>query len=382
MQDNKRATEAAPTQHKDTLLFSDNQICHDLDDDFNEITKDDNFGFVSAKYLYNLNVTEIKCLIEPILPSSGVIAIAGASDTGKSAFIRFLSLSIVLRMPDFLGWKINAKYNRVLFVSTEDDMNSTAFLLRKQCTNMGGDINLLDNLSFLFETDNLINKIDNMLNRTPADMVCVDCFGDLYGNDMNQNNKVRSFLNDFKQLAVKHDCLFFFLHHCGKRTEQFSPSKNNLIGSQGFEASMRLVLELRSDFSGPSMKHLCIVKGNYLPSEYKFDSYDLIFDDNLRFINTGKRTPFEQLKQVDDDKAEKYDKAITLKNQGMSLQQIADELGYKNKSSVSRLIGSVAVATTLGKSNKQQQDSNSVAPPLPQSNNEQQQSNDQTELPF
>jgi hypothetical protein len=130
------------------------------------------------------------------------------------------------------------------------------------------------------------------------------------------------------------------------------------------------------------MKHLCIVKGNYLPSEYKFDSYDLIFDDNLRFINTGKRTPFEQLKQVDDDKAEKYDKAITLKNQGMSLRQIADELGYKNKSSVSRLIGSVAVATTLGKSNKQQQDSNSVAPPLPQSNNEQQQSNDQTELPF
>jgi hypothetical protein len=38
MQDNKRATEAAPTQHKDTLLFSDNQICHDLDDDFNALT--------------------------------------------------------------------------------------------------------------------------------------------------------------------------------------------------------------------------------------------------------------------------------------------------------------------------------------------------------
>ena len=41
MEDNKRAAEAAPTQHKDTDLFSDNQICHDLDDDFIQATTEE-----------------------------------------------------------------------------------------------------------------------------------------------------------------------------------------------------------------------------------------------------------------------------------------------------------------------------------------------------
>lgn len=388
MQKNKkRAAEATPDKtktqrHKDSENLIPDKICHALDADYDLVMADDTYGFVSAKVLFDMDVEKIPCLVEPILPASGIVAIAGPSDCGKSAFLRYLSICIALKKPDFLGWKINAKYHKVLFASTEDDNTATSFLLRKQCTNDGGDLDQLNNLSFAFETDNLTNRIDKMLSQSPCDLVCVDCFSDLYGGEMNQNNKVRFFLNDFKQLAVKHECLFFFLHHTRKQSETFTPSKNNLIGSQGFEASMRLVLELRNDLTDARLKHLCIVKGNYLPSQFKYDAYDLIFDENLRFTNTGKRTPFESIRQADDSKAELYDKAVTLKNQGKSLQQIATELGYKNKSSVSRLIGTVAVANSLEKSNEQRPKNNTVAEVLPQSNNEQHQSNIHEDLPF
>jgi RecA-family ATPase len=338
--------------------------------------------FVSAKVLYEKDIENIPTLIEPILPKAGIVCIAGASDTGKSAFLRFLGLSIVGNKPDFLGMPINAVYNKVIYVSTEDDDLAVSYLIRKQNKemNIGGE--LLDNMKFLFDTQDLISKLDTQLSEEPVDVVFIDCFSDLYGGEMNQNNKVRTFLNQFEQLANKYHCLFFFLHHCGKHTEMLMPSKNNLIGSQGLEAKMRLVLELRTDLQNSNIKHLCVVKGNYLPAKYKYESYDLRFDENMCFTDTGTRTPFEQLAKVDDMTAEKYTKTLEMKQQGMSMQSIAEELGYKNKSSVSRLMSSVACCKTLGKSNEQRNDNKDVARVLRQSNDKQQQSNNDAKLPF
>ena len=90
------------------------------------------------------------------------------------------------------------------------------------------------------------------------------------------------------------------------------PSKHNLLGSQAFEAKMRLVLELRSDISDVTYKHLCCVKGNYLSAEYKSESIKLHFSDHLTFKETGERV----------------------------YEQIAKKLGYKDKSSVTKLIQS------------------------------------------
>ncbi len=92
------------------------------------------------------------------------------------------------------------------------------------------------------------------------------------------------------------------MDHTGKRTQKLVPSKDNLLSGQGFEAKMRLVMELRNDKSDENTKHLCIVKGNYLGKEYKNDSYKLTFDpDTFIFSNTGERVPFENLATVTED---------------------------------------------------------------------------------
>ena len=161
------------------------------------------------------------------------------------------------------------------------------------------------------------------------------------------------FLNQYSQLANKYQCLIIFLHHCGKRTENFMPSKHNLLGSQAFEAKMRLVLELRSDVADKTVKHLCCVKGNYLSADYKTESIKLKFSENLTFheesiklkfsenltfYETGERVPYENLVPESGDVDDKYELVMQLKSEGRTLDEIAKIIGYKDKSGVSKFI--------------------------------------------
>ena len=80
-----------------------------------------------------------------------------------------------------------------------------------------------------------------------------------------------------------------FLHHIKKSTAGSRPNKNNILGSQGFEAKMRSVMMLTKDTNDTSLRHLCVVKCNYMPEANKADSYVLRFNEQLAFENTGKR---------------------------------------------------------------------------------------------
>ena len=274
-------------------------------------------------------------LLDPILPRSGVVALIGSSDSGKSSLLRGLAMAIVSGKEEYIGFKLNARSRRAMYISTEDDEASLASLMRRQ-TALSSTYDALsyDNLHFIFNTDNLLETIElGLIHRTP-DVVIVDAFADLYTGPLNENNRVRGFLQAFSQLAVKYQTLFIFLHHTGKRTENLAPSKHNAIGSQGFEAKMRLVMELRADNERADIRHLCIVKGNYLPSEYKHDSFELRFTPELNFEATGERVPFGLLREHNNDDDEKLQLIQQMRSEGKTYQQIADEMGYKSKTTI------------------------------------------------
>ncbi len=293
---------------------------------------------ITGEQLLLSDVKEIPCLVEPFLQQTGLACLAGSSDTGKSSILRQLAVSIVTGETDFIGFKINAKHRSVIYVSTEDLERETAYLLFRQSKKHTPK--MLHGLRFIFDITGLYSELDKRLTIKPADLVIIDCFADAYGSDLKDTQRIRTFLHPFQELAQKHQCLILFLHHTGKRTENFEPSKNNLLSGQGFEAKMRLVIELRADLMNPSFRHLCIVKGNYLPASFKKESYALKFDEqNFTFTNTGERIPFELLvKQADPDNGKaKYEQAKELKERGNSYEQIANAIGYNSKGSVSKL---------------------------------------------
>ena len=286
--------------------------------------------------------TENPTLLDPILPRQGVVALVGSSDSGKSSLLRGLAMAVVSGKEEFIGFRLNTRYRRAIYVSTEDDQQSVGALMRRQ-TGSPTDLEAMeyDGLHFIFDTDNLLATLELGLKSYVPDVVIVDAFADLYSGPMNENNRVRGFLQGFSQLAAKYDTLFIFLHHTGKRTEMLTPSKHNAIGSQGFEAKMRLMMELRPDPERHDIRHLCIVKGNYLPSEYKHDSFELRFDQNLNYTATGERVPFAQLRERDPEKesseAERLELIKSLRDEGKTLQEIADIVGLST-STVHRLL--------------------------------------------
>ena len=62
----------------------------------------------------------------------------------------------------------------------------------------------------------------------------------------------------------------------------------------------------------------------------------------LQFEATGERVPFSLLKDRDPDKeaeeAEKLELIRSMRDEGKTYQQIADELGYKSRSSVLNML--------------------------------------------
>lgn len=244
--------------------------------------------------LWEDGITEIPMLYE-IFPMFGLWFVIGASDVGKSLFLRQLAMC-VSGGKSFLRRKFNGKYMVAIYVSSEDDSISFSVISKKQNKTIQLTKEDAQRLFCHFDTLDLVNYLDDLLNDYPADLIILDAFGDMFNNkDINQNNQVRQFLQPFVAIAEKHRCSVGMLHHTSKRSEELEPNKNNAIGSQGIEAKARFVAELRLDKNNPALRHLCIVKGNYLPAEEKTKSYVLEMDENLCFDFTGDRVDFKDL---------------------------------------------------------------------------------------
>jgi RecA-family ATPase len=292
-------------------------------------------GIFSASELLSRNIESIPCLLEPILPKVGLIGLAGSSDTGKSSLLRQLAIWVCVGYDKFLGFQLNSTHRKAIYCSTEDDDFAVSFLLNRANRDLNLTSDKFNGLTFIFDTHNLLEKLEKILSANRVDLIVIDAFTDLYGKSMNDTNQVRTYLNDFSQLAQQYQCLIVFLHHTGKRTEDLIPSKHNLLGSQGFEAKMRLVIELRNDQIEPTKRHLCIVKGNYLPREYKTESFVLDFNENMLFRMTDERRLFEELRA--DNKVEVKEIVRAMKENGKTQVEIASELKI-SQATVSRYL--------------------------------------------
>lgn len=291
-------------------------------------------------------------LVEPLFPQCGLGAVIGSSDCGKSTLLRQLA-ACVAGGRDFLLWKTFPVHKRVLYVSTEDDSSAMSELLKRQNKAWQLSKEEAERVEFLFSCDCIAEKVEACLVAKPVDLVIIDTFGDICKDDISQSNNIRNLLNLFADTARRHGCFILFAHHIRKTGENTAPSKLNALGSQAFEAKMRVLIELRRSKRNKDLLHLCIVKGNYLPNDYKQQSFDLQTDSDMNFTATGGRTELseinsylpvilpvneEQLALMQQKEKDK-ETIIKLYKQGKSIRKIS-ELVPQSKSTVQRIIKS------------------------------------------
>jgi len=299
-------------------------------------------SFYSGEYLIKRKIETLPTLLDPIFPRVGSIAIAGSSDLGKSTLLRQLAIAVCVGDSTFLGWKLNPVHKSAMVVSTEDFADLMTITLKTFNKERKLDYSKYKDIHFMFVIENLLEKLEAFIKDNPIDLLVMDAFLDIFDGVINDGGQVRRFITKYDQLAAKYGFLVVFNHHAGKRTQQFAPSKDNLLGSQSFEAKMRLVIEVRPDLAIDNRLHLCIVKGNYLAPEYKLESYIIESNENRYFSNTGERGLFEDLREGVTEKKDLKKLCFDLSEEGKTIREIELELrseGYKiSKSTVSRYI--------------------------------------------
>lgn len=256
----------------------------------------ENTSVRTLEELLQLEGNEQPKLLAPLLLQTGLAGIIGSSDTGKSCLARQLCLNVIDGKKEFLGFQLNPVHKQAIYVTTEDDENSTAFAYKRMlkeshCTNATG-------LRVVFEQEDLLEQLDKLLSEKPADVVVIDAYLDIAPPDSNQASQTRKILHQYRSLTQRYETLILFVHHTGKAARNIGPSKHGAVGSQSWEAKLRTVIELRSDIMEPNKKHLCVVKGNNISQEFKNSSFLLEFDERtLSFTNTGARVGFDELVQ-------------------------------------------------------------------------------------
>lgn len=254
---------------------------------------------ISAYELLMRPNTEIETLWKPFLPFGTLTLLYGASDTGKSMFLRNLCLAVVGRKKSFCGFELNPKHGAALYLATEDDEGLTTSALRAAQVVLG---NFEDAKRLLFTFD-AETDIAAFLEKTPCDIVVIDCFTDtMTHGKLNDAQDVREIAGHYATIAKEFNCSVVLLHHSGKRAEDGAPSKHNGVGSQSLQAKCRAAYEFRADNDDATLRHFCCTKGNFLPSEYKHQSYSLRFhEDTLTFSDvrnldgTHTRKNFQEL---------------------------------------------------------------------------------------
>ena len=270
----------------------------------------------TAQELYDREIDKIPMFWSLGIPRTGIATLAGSSDTGKSCFLRTLSIATANQDTSFLGYELNSRQKGVIYVSTEDNDDAFSVLVKRHCKiqNKEG----LNSMKVLFDSSNYVSELGKLLIQYPSCLVVIDALTDIFKGDMNRTNEIRGFMDCFKSLASKHDCVIIFLHHIGKQSETKKPSKRGLLGSQGIEAKSRAVFELRRDPADNNIRHLCVLKGNYIDDNLKEKSVELEFHkDSLTFSNTGKRVSMDKIFEGAE-------------NPNLELKQLAQKLKRSN----------------------------------------------------
>lgn len=233
---------------------------------------------LSAEELASIEENEIPHIWEPYFPKVGLVGICGASESGKSTIIRQLCLAICNNEKSFLGSKLNPVHNNTLYISTEDNALSSGIILKSQSKLYP---NSLRGAKFGFNISNPLKFLNVQFSKYKFDLVVIDVWSDLYGDNPNDFSKVRKNLNQYSDLASKFETCICIIHHNTKHSEKLDPSKTNLNGSQAIEAKLRALLEVRVTNEQETM--VSILKGNYISKQMKKKRLILDCDESLNF---------------------------------------------------------------------------------------------------
>ena len=285
----------------------------------------------TLKDILGFDFSEFPFVVKGLIPAGCLSLIVGESDIGKSTFHTQLALSIVSGASKFLGRDINAKHKRVVMVSTEEGISGIGNKIQNQMKKIPIDADAAERLIILTSSDNIPDRIKEILRKTPVDLVIIDAFSDVFSLDMNSSNRVRGFFNSYADIIREYHCSIVFIHHIRKTREGLPLHKNQVLGSVGIVDKVRQAIWLSRDRKTSSMRQLTIIKGNYITDEEKNNSLILDFDPESRTFEFVEERGIKNsnISASDDNKKELAETIYKLQVEGKSRSEIEEITGVE-----------------------------------------------------
>jgi hypothetical protein len=302
-------------------FFKTNFPNANIDPDFNV-----SLHVINSIDLLKIDIEENRYLLKDLLPTVGTSLLAGAPDTGKSQFARQLCISVASGLETFLNHPLSLKHKRALYIATEDDTHNSSYLLKQQLKGLNQSVS--ENLAFIFADtlthEEILLALDQHLTAFPSDIVVVDSFGDIFqGTDTNSTNQMRKNVRYFDYFAKKHKCLILFVHHINKGSYHEAPHQKNVSGGGGLTQKVRFVWQLTR---GEGLaRYLTVTKGNYCPSEYKENSWVLMFSEtDFLFTNSTQKIATDSINlDGGKNKDTKFSKLVNLADEIFGTETIS-----------------------------------------------------------
>jgi hypothetical protein len=288
----------------------------------NEQHSNEQLKIFTLRQLLERKVAKTPFLVEGMLQQQGIGFLQGPSDSNKSTLARQLAFGVINGADTFLGRKLNYRTRKVVFVSTEDDDDSTAGDVQTQMAGKlsdGADNNLL----FIFHPLSGPKQLAAILGNVPVDLIVFDTWIDMFNGNPNDAVQVRQNLLGYKALAEKYGCFIWCIHHLRKGSEGQNPSKEQMLGSMAMEAFSRSVIDLRRE---GDHRRLSIVKGNRIDDQLKKQPIMLRYNPDTGFLEESDLPPkdfgLQNSREYGDEKEFYLPHIIELRKEGLSFDKI------------------------------------------------------------
>ena len=206
---------------------------------------------------------------------------AGKGGIGKSLLYEQLCLLICLGIKEFVGKKVESKYNSTLIIATEDNEKRLSGRIKKQLKKIAPDTKSIPGLVVITTGEDLIKTIRTEFENKNYDLVAIDALGDLLRDDSYSASIVRQFYNEFEKIRREFGTTFLIVHHEGKSISR--DGRTRILGSVAIVDRARSVFMLSKD-NKTGLKTVTIEKSNNIsddkigkPMYLGFDSDTLTF---------------------------------------------------------------------------------------------------------
>ena len=186
---------------------------------------------IGATVIMNKEYKGIPFFIENLIPTVGIIILAGSPKIGKSWFVLQLLLSVCYKRETFIGHKI-LQQTKALYLSLEDNEARIQERIIKQ-----GFFPTDDNLQFAFSwpaNGTEIQNLEDFLKKNPeVKLICIDTKGKFtLGRNEESYQLDYDWMSKLKVLSDKYQVAIILVTHLRKRHADEDPYEQ-VSGSNG-----------------------------------------------------------------------------------------------------------------------------------------------------